>query len=488
MTVKNRNKNNSNDKTAPSQQHDEAPKRSPKVAKAENAPVSSRGSGSDALKKFLSALFYLALAAGAVFASLYLHQELSDIKHANSRHEESMKKCTAAAREVEHALQQIRSMKASLEGLESTVVSARTDLESTSRAVQKGEADSRRMEDALQKLQNKLFRDLAEGIREVKDTREKDMSSLEERLAQLSRSLSESVAEFADEQSQYKSDLHELKARLEEQDGPAVHMQELASISSAVANLNTANEVAEGNMAVLREQIALVGSELQTRNREVASVSEEVGAVRTLVQSAVGALREEVSAARAIVQTASDQLQILNNRQDQSSTALQSLEAQLREELLKLEKRRDDLEVRLKAAEESQEVSASSLSEQTNRLNALESKYESHENSLSGYRTAAEALRDDLEAMRSRVGELQTRVAALDETQEPEQELEQEPETGTRAGSLKQEQAGKNWSRNRSRSQSRNWMLFKMKNQKVLLNSWMSETKASYWKQSCISG
>lgn len=113
MTVKNRNKNNSNDKPAPSQHQDDAPKRSPKVtkvakvAKAENAPVSSRRSGSDALTKFLSALFYLALAAGAVFASLYLHQELSDIKLANSRHEESMKKCTAAAREVEHALQQV---------------------------------------------------------------------------------------------------------------------------------------------------------------------------------------------------------------------------------------------------------------------------------------------------------------------------------------------------------------------------------------------
>lgn len=109
MTVKNRNKNNSNsnDKTVPSQQQDDTAKKSPKVAKAENAAVSSRGSGSGALIKFLSALFYLALAAGAVFASLYLHQELSDIKHANSRHEESMKKCTTAAREVEHALQQV---------------------------------------------------------------------------------------------------------------------------------------------------------------------------------------------------------------------------------------------------------------------------------------------------------------------------------------------------------------------------------------------
>lgn len=111
MTAKNRNKSNahSNDKTVPvqQQQQDDAPKKSPKVAKAENAPVSSRASGSDALTKFVSVLFYLALAAGAALASLYFHQELSDIKRANSRHEESMEKCSAAARDADHALQQV---------------------------------------------------------------------------------------------------------------------------------------------------------------------------------------------------------------------------------------------------------------------------------------------------------------------------------------------------------------------------------------------
>ncbi|RXN02300.1 cytoskeleton-associated 4 [Labeo rohita] len=427
MTAKNRNKNNSqpnNDKTLGSPQPEDAPKnKSPKVAKADNA------TGSGGLMKFLSALTYLVFVIGTVIVSLCFYQELSDIKQTNSRYEESVKKCADA----EHALQQVRSMKASLESLESQMLTARTDLERTSRAVQKGEADTRRMEDSFQKLQNKISQELTQGIQEAKDAGNKDISSLErtmeERLAQLSRSIAESTAEFASQQSQYKNELLELKARLEEKDTPALIKQELTSLSRAVAILNTASEVAEGNVAVLREQIAAVGAELQTRNKEVASVSEDVEAVRTVVQSAVRTLRDEVSAARASAQTASDQLQGLNERLEQSSGALQSLEISMREELLKVDKRREDVDIRLKGVEENVEALESSLSEQTNRLSALTTKHESHENSLANYKTAAEkerqTLRDGLDGLRSSLEELETRVS---ETQEQKQELDQEKE------------------------------------------------------------
>ncbi|XP_051974209.1 cytoskeleton-associated protein 4 [Xyrauchen texanus] len=418
MTAKNRNKNNShpNDRS-PAQQTDDGAKKPPKAE--------SPRSGSSGLIKFISAVFYLALAAGAALASFYIHHTLSEVKQMSVRHEESSQKCAAVAHEVQHALLQISSVKASLEGVEAAVVSAKTDLERTSHAVQKGEAETQRMQETLQNLQNKIYHDLREGIQDVKEAREKDISSLErtleERLAQLSRSITEGVAEFAGQQSQHKTELSELKARVEEQETPAFLKQELSSINSAVMNLNTANEVAEGNMAVLREQIASVGAELQTRNKEVVSVSEEIDTVRSLVQSTVGALREEVSMARASIQAASDQFQTLNDKQDQSSEALQSLEKELRAELLKVEKRGDDMEVRVKSAEDSEELLASSLSEQNIRVDALVFKYESHESLLTDYKTASEkdrqTLRDDLKGLKSSLEELQMSVLALDEIQ-----------------------------------------------------------------------
>lgn len=111
MAPKNKTKNNnsqSGDKPVASQQpQEDAAKRSPRAAKSESAPVSSRRSASDVLLKLVSALLYLALAAGAVLASLYVHRELTDIKLASSRHDESARKCASAAHEVEIALQQV---------------------------------------------------------------------------------------------------------------------------------------------------------------------------------------------------------------------------------------------------------------------------------------------------------------------------------------------------------------------------------------------
>lgn len=120
MTARNRSKNNSNsnsssDRGVASQQPDDAPRKSTSkvAAKAEeNAPLASRGSGSDAsmLMKCVCTLFYLALAAGVVFASVHFQRELSEIRHASVRNEESAMKCAAAAREVENAFTQVSGL------------------------------------------------------------------------------------------------------------------------------------------------------------------------------------------------------------------------------------------------------------------------------------------------------------------------------------------------------------------------------------------
>ncbi|XP_043092062.1 myosin-10-like [Puntigrus tetrazona] len=301
---------------------------------------------------------------------------------------------------------EIRSMQASLEALESTVLSVRTDLERTGRAVQTGEDNTRRLENALQKLQSDVSQELRQAVQEVKATREQDASSLEERLSQLSRS----TAEASVQQSRFQSELQELRARVEKQDAPADLRQELTALGSTVERLSTASEVSEGNTAVLREHIAAVSAELQTRNKEVASVSEGVEAVRRCCRAPSGP-RGEVSTARASAQSASDHIQSLADRLEMSTTALQSLETQTREQLSQLDKHREDAEVRLKSVEESQEAAVSSLTEQTNRLNALEAEQQSLRRSLDDHKTSAEkqsrALRDGLEELQARASEAQ---------------------------------------------------------------------------------
>lgn len=311
-------------------------------------------------------------------------------------------------------------MQASLEALESAVLSVRTDLDRTDRAAQEGEDHARRLDDSLHKLQSQISQQLTQTVRELKEAREQDASSLEERLSQLSRS----TAEASVQQSQLQSQLQELRPRLEQRDAPALLKQELETLSSAVATLQTASEVSEGNAAVLREQIAAVSAEQQTRNREVASVSEDVEAVRTLLQSTAGSLRNEVSAARAGAQSASDLTQSLSERLEQTSTALQILETHTRDQLLQLDKHREDAELRLKSVEESQEGMHTSLTEQTNRLNALTAQHESQQSSLGEYKTSTEtesqALRDGLDGLRRRLDELQTLVSEPDAAQEEE--------------------------------------------------------------------
>lgn len=325
-------------------------------------------------------------------------------------------------------------MKSALDSLEVGLGRSQAKLEATNLAVQKGDAEIHRVEEVLQKLQNEILHDLSDGIREVKQAREHDFSSLErtleERLADLSRSIADSVTEFTGAQGEAQAQLSKLKAQLEEHSEPGNLKDELREITTTVAQLHTANEVAEGNVGVLREQIASVGSELQTRNKEVVSLSEEIESVRSLVQSTAGLLRQEVSAVQVSMQAVSDQLQSLQDGQDTTSKALQSLETDLRKELANTEKRDDDLEARLKATEESTEALESSATEQMRRVEVLLSKYDSHESSLASQSQVAtnarKALTEEMEGLKGSIEDLQITLSALAATNSRLEEIRME--------------------------------------------------------------
>lgn len=360
------------------------------------------------------------VAAVVALAAVFVHLELEDIRRTSSGHEQALGRCSGAAQELEEALEQLRSLKASLEGLEDAVALTRSDLDRTSHSVQQGELSTRRLEDTLQGLQKKTVPELSLRLQEQTDARGREIALLEERLSQRSHPVEERLEQLTREQQSFKEDLQELRARLEKQDVPAALTQQLSTISSAITVLNTANEVSEGNAAVLREQISAVSAELQTRNREVQSVSEEIKAMRTLIQSTVGSLRKEASEARSSAQTSADQAQSFILKQDQLSDALHSLDTRLTDGLLKLE-------LRLKTAEDSQQ-----LTDISSTLDALVSQHRA----LEEQRTEdAEKRSADLQELRSRIEELQRLQAAVEEIRTRLQELEKELENSTESPS-----------------------------------------------------
>uniref|UniRef100_A0A3Q2E2U5 Cytoskeleton associated protein 4 n=1 Tax=Cyprinodon variegatus TaxID=28743 RepID=A0A3Q2E2U5_CYPVA len=386
MTTKNRSKNS--EKSAASSQ-DDAPKKSQKSSGATNGVSGPEGpqgprSGS-CLGLLVTTVFYIAMIGAAGF---------------------------------------VESLRSNVDGLESSLGITRVELEAAVSRMKRGELETRRVEEALQKLQNDLIRDLSEGIREVKEAREKDFSSLEttveERLAEVSQSISASVAEFAEGQGEAQRQLADLKARLSDTADPTLVKQELSAIVEVVAEIKTAKEAADDTTNSLRMQISSVREELQTRNKEVTSLSQELESVRSVVQETAGSLRESLSAAEAGVQGLGEQTVNLQSSLEQVTDAVRAVEERANAAAAQALRRADDLETRVKLSEENSDT----LSLQSNiGLSGEETKLASESSTplqveLESLRTAVEEVRSEVATLESHDLAIRTLEKALQETKQ----------------------------------------------------------------------
>ncbi|XP_007579224.1 cytoskeleton-associated protein 4 [Poecilia formosa] len=420
MTTKNRPKNS--EKSAAASQ-DDASKKSQKSGGATNG-VSGPGprgprSGS-CLGLLVNAVFYAAMIGAAGFAAFYLQQVVQDVRQIHAQHEEGARRGAELGTKMENVLQQVESLRSNVDGLESSLGVTRVELEAAVSRMKRGEVETRRVEEALQKLQNDLLRDLAEGVWEVKEAREKDFSSLEktveERLAEVSQSISASMAEFAEGQGEAQRQLADLRARLGDAADPALVKQELSAVAEVVAEIKTAKQAADATSNSLRDQIGAVREELQTRNKEVASLSQEVESVRSVMQDTAGSLRQALSAAEAGVQALQDQTATLQSDLEQVSNAVRTVEEKVNTAAAQAQKRSDDLEVRVQSSEEGGESLTASLSDISRKVESLLAKYDGHESSLSAQGAAVERVRTDLN---QELEEIKTQMEALDQTQPP---------------------------------------------------------------------
>lgn len=320
---------------------------------------------------------------------------------------------------------QINGLKSVVDGLESSVGITRVELEGAVSRMKKNEVETRRVGEALQKLQNDLLRDLSEGINEVKEARRRDFSSLEktveERLAEASQSIRASLVEFTEAQGEAQSQLADLKARLGDMEDPALIKQELSAIVDVVAEIRAAKEDSGASADSLREQIGSVRAELQTRNQEVASLSQEVETVRLVVQETVGSLRQSLSAAEAGIQALKDKSGTLESSVQQAADAVRHVQTQGNEAAAQVKKQADDLEARVKASEESADSLSASVSHITSKVESLLSKYDTTESALAAQGQEVEevktGLKQEMEALISSLGTLQSNVATLGDAQ-----------------------------------------------------------------------
>ncbi|XP_054480829.1 cytoskeleton-associated protein 4 [Anoplopoma fimbria] len=420
MTAR-KHKSSSSEKSA-SSSPDDAPKKTQKSAGNGLSGPGAQGPGSGScLGLFATTVFYIALLGTAGFAAFYLQQVVEEIRQTSSRHEESARINAELSGQMERVVQQVESLSSVVDGLESALGITRVELEGAVSRMKRGEVETRKVEEALQRLQNNLLRDLSEGINEVKEARERDFSSLEktveERLAEVSQSITANVAEFTEAQGEAQSQLAELKARLGDMEDPALIKQELSAIVTAVAEIKTAKQASDASANSISGQIGAVRSELQTRNQEVASLSEEVESVRSVVQETVGNLRQSLSATEAEVQALMDKSMTLESGVEQAADAVRNVERQVQEEAAQVQKRSEDLEARVKTTEVIGDSLAASVSDISNKVESLFAKYDDHESTLASQGQVVEevktAVEQEMEALKSSFGELQSNMAAL---------------------------------------------------------------------------
>ncbi|XP_061920794.1 cytoskeleton-associated protein 4 [Entelurus aequoreus] len=420
MTAKNRQKSAAGEKAAAAAaaaaaatvaapvQDEKKPQRSNGVSGPTGAPGHAR-TGKSWLGSLVSALFYAAMLGAAGLAAFHLQKVVEEIRQTSAKHAESAQASADMSRKMDNVARQVESLRGAVDGLETSLGVTRVELEGALSRMKKGEEETRRVEDTLQKLRSDLLRDLSEGISEVKEARERDFSSLEttveQRLDDVSRSMRASVAEFTAAQGEAQSQLADLQARLGGVEDPALVKQELSAIVNAVAEIRAAKQDADTSTLSIQEQISSVRAELQTRNQEVASLSQEVGSVRSVVQDTVGSLKMGVSAAESEVKALKDQTATLEGSLARALDGVGDVEKKLSEVSAQTQKRWDDVEARLKAAEESGDSVSS-------KLESILSKDDVHE---SGKEQGGHK---ELEALRSSLEDLQSNMATMEEAQD----------------------------------------------------------------------
>uniref|UniRef100_A0A3P9KUJ2 Cytoskeleton-associated protein 4 n=1 Tax=Oryzias latipes TaxID=8090 RepID=A0A3P9KUJ2_ORYLA len=414
---------NSEKSAAPLQE--DAPKKPQKSTPTTNGGPGPQGprSSSGCLGLFATTLFYVALIGAAGFAAFHLQQLLEKLQKVLKEF-------------VFLHFYQVDSLKSVVDGLESSLGITRRELETAVSRMKRGEVETRRVEEALQKLQNDLLKDLSDGIKEVKEARELDFSSLEkaveERLAEVSQSITASVGEFTESQGEVQTQLADLKARLGGIEDPTLIKQQIGTTGSLKKSLSAAEaevqaETADSLSASLSDVNVKIESLFAKYDAHESSFASQGAAVEKIkadlkqeleeLKSSVEELQSKIPAGGDLME--SDSMDSISLQVDDLEKRLAAVEASsgMKPEHLESSTKLEDHEEAIAALQEvlqktSQELAGLSESMEGAEKSSVE-ELRSKVAALSGEQKQLHAKDSDLDGQ---VGELKVRLAALEES------------------------------------------------------------------------
>uniref|UniRef100_H3BC30 Cytoskeleton associated protein 4 n=1 Tax=Latimeria chalumnae TaxID=7897 RepID=H3BC30_LATCH len=239
--------------------------------------------------KLLTILLYLMLISGTVFSGWYVLNLVEKINEINHKNVEISLQNQEVVKGMETVVQQVQSLKVTVQSLESSLKGVHQQLDNTNSAVKKGENEINRISEVLQKLQNEILRDLSDGIKDVKDAREKDFTSLEqtveERLMELTKSINDNIAVFTEVQRKSQYEIDDIKSQMSSLKEINHFKLELKSISDVIAELHNSLKFKDETMESFKNTINSLESTAQKKDQEMASFLKEYETFKQTVDS-----------------------------------------------------------------------------------------------------------------------------------------------------------------------------------------------------------
>ncbi|NXI47243.1 CKAP4 protein, partial [Galbula dea] len=302
---------------------------------------------------------------------------------------------------LDAVVQKVRSLQATFGEFESIMKIAQQKQEVTEKAVKQGESEINRISEVLQKLQNEILKDLSDGIHMVKDSRERDFTSLEntveERLTELTKSINDNIAVFTAVQQRSQDEINNMKAKVDSLKEADVYKHEIKVLKDAFGEMQASMKTNEKDIETLKSTIDSMESDVYTEVKELVNLKQEHEKFKEAADTehlSLKALQEKVLRAEdSIMQLPSDikrldedllQVKADLNRWEENELFRKALET--------FGKSSEGLESRLRLIEDSLESLTSVAAQNSEKLQSFLSKEAEYENKLSTLEQSITAL------------------------------------------------------------------------------------------------
>uniref|UniRef100_A0A8D0DRP4 Cytoskeleton associated protein 4 n=1 Tax=Salvator merianae TaxID=96440 RepID=A0A8D0DRP4_SALMN len=383
-------------------------------------PLSPSSSSFCSLSRGFNFLLSLVFLAAAALSAYYVHHLSEEVKQMSLRQEGFARQREELARVLEGGLQKVQSLQSACGGFELTLKNAQQKQDMMEKVVREGESEINRIGEVLQKLQNEILKDLSDGIHVVKDTRERDFTSLEntveERLTELTRSINDNIAEFTDVQKRSQDEINEVKMKVASLGGAETYKHELEVLKSVVDKMQASMREKEKSIESLQSTINLMESDVLSEVKELVNLKQEHEKFKEAADMehlSLQALEEKVLKAELAIEHLPSELQKLReNLMDvKGSGKIEEDEAHFRDVMETLLKKNEGFESRFQSIEESLQALKSQPAEHTGVSDSFLSKYDTQ---LAALEKSLSSLQGTLE---SDVHSLTDTVRSLSETQ-----------------------------------------------------------------------